>query len=331
MRANRVLVTVPHLYDREAPYLRRLESAGLEVVRRIGKARKLSENELIEALPGVFGTLAGSEPYTERVFKSAPDLRVIGRWGVGHDAIDLEAATRHQVAVCIAAGGNHEAVADYAFALMAALQRGLRDNTTKVCQVRWETTFRPGLWRSTVGIVGLGRIGKAVARRCRGFEMRILATEPAPDLAFVREHGIELVPLPELLRRADLVTLHCPLSPATRHMIDADRLALMKPSAYLVNTARGPLVDEAALHQALATGRIAGAGLDVFEVEPLGRSLLLALENVLLSPHIAGVDLTSEVGMAERAIDAILAVWEGRAPVADCLVNPDALVALRTA
>jgi D-3-phosphoglycerate dehydrogenase len=331
MTANRVLVTVPPLYDREAPYLRRLESAGLEVVRVIGRDRRLSEDELIDALPGVVGTLAGSEPYTERVFKSAPDLRVIGRWGVGFDAIDVEAATRHHVAVCVAAGGNHEAVADYAFALMAALQRGLRDNTTMVCAGRWATTFRPGLWRATVGIVGLGRIGKAVARRCRGFEMRILAAEPAPDMAFVREHAIELLPLEDLLRRADLVTLHCPLSPATRHMIDRARLALMKPTAYLVNTARGPLVDEEALHQALASNRIAGAGLDVFEQEPLGRSLLTTQESVLLSPHVAGVDLTSEVGMAERAIDNILAVWEGRAPAPECLLNPDAVVALRGA
>ncbi len=329
MRANRVLVTVPHLHDREAPYFRRLESAGLEVVRVIGKDRTLSEDELIDALPGGFGTFAGSEPYTDRVFKSATDLRVIGRWGVGFDAIDVDAATRHHVAVCVAAGGNHEAVADYAFALMAALQRGLRDNTTMVCAGRWQTTFRPGLWRATVGIVGLGRIGKAVARRCRGFDMRILAAEPVPDMAFVREHGIELLPLEELLRRSDLATLHCPLSPATRHMINRERLALMKPTAYLVNTARGPLVDEAALHEALASERIAGAGLDVFEQEPLLRSPLFTQEHVLLSPHIAGLDLTSEVGMADRAIDGILAVWEGRAPAAEYLLNPDATVALR--
>ena len=109
MAANRVLVTLAHIYDREAPYLRRLESAGLEVVRRIGKNGKLTEDELIEALPGVFATLAGSEPYTERVLAGAPDLRVIARWGVGYDAIDLEAATRRRVAVCIAVGANHEA------------------------------------------------------------------------------------------------------------------------------------------------------------------------------------------------------------------------------
>jgi D-3-phosphoglycerate dehydrogenase / 2-oxoglutarate reductase len=327
MPARRVLVTVPHIHDRAAPYLSRLEAAGLEVVRRLGKNGKLTEDELIEALPGVFGTFAASEPYTARVFERAPDLRVIARWGVGYDAIDLEAATRHAVAVCIAAGGNHEAVADYAFALMSALQRGLPANHRLITQGVWRTEFRPGIWRATVGIVGLGRIGKGVARRCRGFEMRILATEPAPDLGFVRDHRIELLPLEALLREAQIVTLHCPLSPATRHLINRERLALMRPGAYLVNTARGSLVDEAALFEALTSGRLAGAGLDVFEQEPLTASPLFALDNVLLSPHIAGVDLTSEVGMADRAIDAILAVRQGRRPAAEALLNPEALTA----
>jgi len=327
MGANRVLVTVTHIHDREASYLLRLENAGLEVVRRLGKAGKLSEDEVIEALPGVFATLAGSEPYTERVFRSAPDLRIIARWGVGFDAIDVAAATRHGVPVCTAVGANHEAVADYAVALMCALQRGLLQNHRLITSGAWRTEFRPGLWQATVGIVGLGRIGRAVARRCRGFEMTILAFEPLPDPGFVREHGIELVPLDELLRRADLVTLHCPASAENRHLINRERLALMKPSAYIINTARGALVDEAALYEALTTGRLAGAGLDVFEREPLTASPLFALDNALLSPHLAGVDETSEAAMANRAIDAILAVRRGEAPGPECLINPEALQA----
>lgn len=324
--ANRVLVTVAHIYHREAPYLRRLEAAGFEVVRAIGRhGGKLTEDELIEALPGVFATLASGEPYTEGVFKSAPDLRIVSRWGVGYDAVDLDAATRHGVAVCVAAGANHEAVADYAVALMCALQRGLLQNHRLLTQGQWRTEFRPGLWRATVGIVGLGRIGQAVARRCLGFEMRILAYEPKPDHEFVRKHGIELVSLKELLRPADLVTLHCPASTETRHLIDRERLALMKPSAFLVNTARGSLVDEAALYEALTTGRLAGAGLDVFEREPLTSSPLFALDNVIVSPHMAGIDLTSEAAMADRAIDAILAVRRGQAPARECLLNPEAL------
>jgi D-3-phosphoglycerate dehydrogenase / 2-oxoglutarate reductase len=327
MTANRVVVTVTHMHDREAPYLRRLEGEGLEVVRRIGKRGKLTENELIEALPGAFATLAGSEPYTERVFQSAPDLRIVSRWGVGFDAIDLAAATRHRVAVCTAVGANHDAVADYTFALMCALQRGLLQNHRLITQGKWRTEFRPGLWRATVGIVGLGRIGQAVARRCRAFDMRILAYEPAPDFVFVRQHGIELASLEDLLRQADLVTLHCPASSATRHLINRDRLPLMKPSAFLVNTARGSLVDEEALYEALAARRLAGAGLDVFEREPLTASPLFELDNVILSPHVAGVDYASEVAMANCAIDAILAVRRGVAPPADCLLNPASLAA----
>jgi len=325
MPANRVLVTVTHIHDREAPYLQRLEAEGLEVVRRIGKQGKLTEDELIQTLPGAFATLAGSEPYTERVFQSAPGLRVVSRWGVGFDAIDLAAATRHGVAVCTAAGANHEAVADYAFALMGALQRGLVHNHRLITRGVWRTDFRPGLSRATVGIVGLGRIGQAVARRCRGFDMRILAYEPNPDFVFVRAHWIEIVSLEDLLRQSDLVTLHCPGGSDTRHLINRERLRLMKPTAHLVNTARGSLVDEAALCEALTSGWIAGAGLDVFEREPLTDSPLFELDNVLLSPHVAGVDYASEVAMANRAIDSILAVRRGQAPPSDCLLNPEAL------
>jgi phosphoglycerate dehydrogenase-like enzyme len=329
---ERVLVTVTHIYRREAAYLRRLEDAGVEVVRLVGRSGgKLTEDELIEALPGVFGTLAGSEPYTARVFAQAPALRVIARWGVGFDAIDLAAATRHGVAVCTAVGANHETVADYTLALMCALQRGVVRNHRLITSGQWRTEFRPGLWRATVGIVGLGRIGQAVARRCRGFDMRILAHEPAPDLAFVRGHGIELLSLDDLLRQADLVTLHCPSTPASRHLMNRERLSLMKPTAHLINTARGALVDEAALYEALRSGRLAGAGLDVFEREPCTASPLFELDTVILSPHLAGVDETSEVAMADRAIDAILAVRRGEKPAGNCLINPEALAATRGA
>jgi D-3-phosphoglycerate dehydrogenase len=243
---------------------------------------------------------------------------------VGFDAIDVAAATRHGVLVFTAVGANHNAVADYALALMGALQRGLFRNHRLITQGQWRTEFRPGLWRATVGIVGLGRIGRAVARRCRGFEMRILAVEPEPDYAFARNHQVELCSLEDLLRDSDIVTLHCPAGPETHHLIDATRLRLMKPGAILINTARGTLVDEAALHEALRSGRLAGAGLDVFEREPLLASPLFGLDNVILSPHVSGVDYSSEVAMANRAIDSILAVWRGEPPPTDCLLNPEA-------
>ncbi len=147
MTARRVLITVPHTYQRDAPYLTRLEAAGLEVERRIGRHGKMTEDELRDALPGVFATLASSEPYSERIFRSAPDLRVVARWGVGFDAIDVDAATRHGVVVCTSVGANHEAVADYAVSLMCALQRGLVRNHRLITGGQWKTEFRPGLWR----------------------------------------------------------------------------------------------------------------------------------------------------------------------------------------
>jgi D-3-phosphoglycerate dehydrogenase len=190
---------------------------------------------------------------------------------------------------------------------------------------RWGGHFQPGLWRTTVGIIGLGRIGRALARRCQGFDMRILAYDAVPDAAYAQAHGIELVDLKTLFQDADFVSVNAPLAPETAKIVNREHLALMKPSAFLVNTARGGLVDEAALHEALAAGRIAGAGLDVFAVEPLpAESPLRQLDNVLLSPHCAGGSIEAVVAMTNRCVDNILAIRDGR-PLGDDLLNPEAL------
>jgi phosphoglycerate dehydrogenase-like enzyme len=184
----------------------------------------------------------------------------------------------------------------------------------------------PALWKSTVGIVGLGHIGKCVARRCLGFEMQVLAMEPAPDMAFVRQHGIQLVSLEELLRRADIITLHTPATPQNRHLINRERLALMRPTAILINTARGTLVDQDALIEALKNGRIAGAGLDVFQREPLeSSSPLLALDNVVLTPHCAGKDLTAQASTVSRCVETVLRFFRGEPLEPDDIRNPDVL------
>jgi D-3-phosphoglycerate dehydrogenase len=189
----------------------------------------------------------------------------------------------------------------------------------------WRAAMSPGLWRSTVGIIGLGRIGKAVARRCRGFDMEILAYDPVQDSEFARQHGVSYVPLEQLLRRSDIVSVHAPHTPQTDNMINRDTLALMKPGAFLINTARGGLVEEGALYEALTTGRLAGAGLDVFKVEPPVGSPLLKLDNVILSPHIAGSDLPTEVRVADRCIDSIAALARGENPGSEYLLNPEVL------
>jgi len=321
---RKVLLALYHLGERAVPYVQRLEGAGFEVICNPHQ-RWYAEEELIAALPGVFATIAGAEPYTDRVFREAKDLRIVARYGVGYEKIDVPAASRHGVLIAMAFGTNHEAVADSAFSLMAASVGTVVGHHLLVKGGGWRIDLHPGLWRATVGIVGLGRIGKAVARRCRGFEMRILAYETQPDAAFVRDNGIVLVPLETLFGQADIVSLHVPHTPETENLINRERLALMKPTAVLVNTARGGLVDEEALYEALTTGRIAGAALDVFKQEPPTGSPLLHLPNVLLSPHAAGTNTTSEAAVANRCIESILAVARDESPGGEFLLNPEVI------
>lgn len=323
-RASKVLIAAHFAAVPGDPLLQPLLDAGFDLVWN-PTGRFLTENELMGLLPGVVGTLAAVEPYTERVFANAPELRVVSRFGVGYDQIDVPAATRHRVAIAMAFGANHEAVADYALALMLTLADDVLMHHQQVKDGKWQMDFHPGFWGSTVGIVGLGRIGKAVARRCLAFGTTVLVYEPQPDTTFVREYAVRLVPLDTLLREADFVTLHLPASADTARFVNRERLALMKPTAFLVNTARGALVDEAALYDALTSGRLAGAGLDTFAEEPPWRSCLLSLPNVILSPHSAASDQRAKTAVLRRAVDSIVAVAMGRNPGPGLLLNPEVL------
>ena len=324
--AKKVLVNVYHLAEREAPYLQRLRDAGFELVFNRLKRQQTAE-ELIAALPDAFGTIAGGEPYTEQVFASpaARSLRVVARFGVGYDRVDVPAATKHGVAVAMAFGTNHEAVADGAFTLMASIAGRIVMRDRQVRSGGWGDAFHQGLWRATVGVLGMGRIGRAFIRRCQGFEMRILCHDPVGDAAWAKANGVTLVPLDQLLRESDFVSLHAPWTKATEKMINAQRLALMKKTAFLINTARGQLIDEEALADALEAKRIGGAAIDCFTKEPPAGSRLLKLDNVILTPHSTGMDVTAEHAMANRCIDSILAVSRGENPGDEYVLNPDAL------
>ena len=326
MKANKVLCNIQQIYGRPAQYLQPLRDAGLEIVMN-EKGRLLTEDELIGRLPGVFATIAGGEPYTERVFASSPDLKVVARFGVGWDKVDVAAATRHGVAVAMAFGTNHESVADGAFALAIGLSVNLIAHHKLTTSGGWGCGFHPGLWGRVAGIVGLGRIGRAMARRCQAFAMPVLAYDVAPDQQYAREHGIELVPLDHLLSEADIVSLHTPLLPETRNIIGARELALVKPTSFIINTARGGLIDEDALCAALVERRIAGAGLDVFAREPPEGSPLLKLDNVLLTPHALGMDEAAERLMAGRCVSSILAIRAGRDPGREFVLNAQVLAA----
>ncbi len=323
-RPGKVLVAVVHLQGREH-LLKPLVEAGLELVPN-PYGRPMTEDELLRHLPGCVASLAGQEPYTERVFAAAPGLRVVARLGVGFDAVDVAAATRHGVAVAMAFGSNHEPVADHAFALMAALAHAIPRYDRAIREGRWELLFHGRLTGAVVGIVGFGRIGRALAKRCQGFGMDVLVADPYMEAEALARLGCTLVPLDELLARADFVSLHAPLSPETRNLIDARRLALMKPTAFLVNTARGGLVDEPALVAALRERRIAGAGLDVMAVEPLpADSPLRSLPNVILTPHAAGASEWAIETMAARTVANVLSVLRGQDPGHGLLLNPEVL------
>lgn len=321
----KVLVTIPWFKDKTAPEFDRLRAAGCEILIN-RNARAYNEAELIEVIPEIHVTIAGSEPYNDRTLAVARSLKLIARVGVGYDMIDVAAATKRKIPVAMAFGTNHEAVADHAFAMLATLCNQLTTYHDSVREGEWRARFHRSLWQGTIGIIGLGRIGRALARRCAGFEMRILAHDIQPDAAFAKANGIEMVDLETLLQEADFVSVNAPHTPLTDKMINADVLARMKPSAYLINTARGGLVDEPALIDALRTKQIAAAGLDVVATEPLpGTSPLCDLDNVLLSPHCAGVSDKAVSMMLNRCVDSILDIKDGRKPPRELLLNPDVL------
>ncbi|MDW8222575.1 MAG: phosphoglycerate dehydrogenase [Gemmatales bacterium] len=324
----RVLIGSAVLCDENGSHLRILREAGLAVVFP-PEIRLLTESDLLRCLPGVHATIAGPEPYTARVIESAKDLCVIARSGVGYDSVDVEAATRHGVAVTITPGTNHDAVAEHAFALLLALAKDVVRQHQWTVQGGWSRQPTVPVRGQTLGIVGLGRIGKAMALRGLAFGMKVLATEKAPDWDFIRQHGIELVSLEELLRRSDFVSLHAPYTPETRYLIRAETIRLMKPTAFLINTARGGLVCERDLLEALEKGQIRGAGLDVFEKEPPGDNPLFRLPNVIVSPHLAGADTQSLRDMAEMAARTVVGLLRGEWFEDGRIVNPEVRPRLR--
>lgn len=302
---------------------RRLRAEGFETVHRPLTSRR-TEGQLIELLQGIDGVIASVDPFTARVLNAVPQLKVISRTGVGYDAIDVDAATARRVVVCNTPGVNRHAVAEWAFALMLYCSRQVAANMAEVPKGGWERHEGIDLAGKTLGIVGLGTIGKEVAQRARAFEMRILACDVVEDVQFAEAHGVTYVPVEQLLRESDFVTLHLFLNDKSRHLINAERLALMKPSAYLINTSRGGVIDTKALCDALKEKRIAGAALDVFEGEPLGPdSPLRGLENAYLSPHMAGSTSDARTRSGTVAADNVVRALKGLRPLH--VVNPEVL------
>jgi D-3-phosphoglycerate dehydrogenase len=260
---------------------------GLELI--VPEVHERLEAEQILQHAGLFdGAVCGDDRFNAEVLAAcAPRLKVISKWGTGIDSIDRDAAAKLGIQIRNTPDAFTDAVADSAMAYILSFARQTPWLDRAVKSGQWSKLPGRSLLECTLGVVGVGRIGKAVLRRARGFGMRLLGNDIIEiDPAFVAETGVEQVPLPELLAQADFVSLNCDLNPSSQHLIDAAALARMQPAAVLVNTARGPLVDELALVAALQAGRIAGAALDVFEHEPLPLdSPLRKMDNVLLAAH----------------------------------------------
>ena len=323
---SRVLLMHPVLDP--APAL--LEEAAVDVV-PYPAGLPLTEDGIRDAVEsrGCRGILSQvMDPIRETVL-SARGLEIVSNVAVGYDNIDVPAATRHGVMATHTPGVLTETTADFAFALMMAAARRIAEGDRLVRTGGfggWAIDVLLGrdVWGATLGLVGVGRIGGAVARRGRGFGMRVLYTDAValpPDVE--RELGATRAELDELLGEADFVSLHVPLTPETHHLIGPVQLARMKPSAVLVNTSRGPVVDEAALAEALRERRIFGAGLDVFEREPEVHPDLRLLDNVVLAPHIASGSVRTRSEMSALAVRNLLAGLRGERP--PNLLNPDVL------
>lgn len=319
-----VLVT-PREVEAFAPcYQDVLERAGLTLrFPPKAEANILTPAELRELLAGVEATIAGSEPYTAELFARHPQFKVVARVGVGFDSVDTVAATIAGVVVCTAPGTNQESVAEHCFALMLSYTRHIVTRVNSIRAGGWPRHFSLPLRGQTLGLAGLGRIGRAVATRAIAFGMRVIAYDPQPDVVFAESHGIRLVSWNELLKHSDYLSLHLPLMPTTRDIMNAAAFGQMKSTAVLVNTSRGGLVDEGALVAALKSNQLAGAVLDVLKDEPPPRDHpLLGFENVLITPHAAGVDVKSIGDMARSAAEAIAALWNGDWPSGQ-VVNPE--------
>ncbi len=301
--ARRVLVSDP-LSARAVASLR--ATPGLDVEERRG----LSEDQLLPLVAGIDAWIVRSATkVTRRLIDAAPGLRWVARAGAGLDNIDVDAARARGIVVLNVPGANAVAVAELTFGLLLALLRQIPAADASLRRGEWDRARWKGgeLRGRTLGIVGLGRIGRALAARARAFEMPCVGHDPYVDDASVRALGVEPLPLQALLPRAQILTLHLPLTPETRGLIGAAELARLPKGALVVNAARGGLLDEEALHAALVSGALGGAALDVFAAEPPGASPLLSLPNVVATPHVGAATVEAQEAVGEEIVKLLVA------------------------
>lgn len=299
-----------------------LRDSGMNLIDMRGSG--VDDPKFLEALKQADAILCGNDLIVnDEVLDMAPGVKVIAKMGAGLDTVDIDAASRHDAIVFHTPGANNQAVADHTFALMLNVARKIIYCDRSLREKRWEHTKIMGLeiWHKTLGLIGLGAIGRCVALRAKGFAMKVVAHDPYWPEVFAAEQGIERVEIDELLKVSDVISIHAPLTPENKGMIDAKALQTMKTTAILINAARGGLVNEADLYHGLKNKVIAGAGIDVFENEPPGDSPLLELDNVVLTPHTAAFTFEGMNNMSVGVVQQLIEYCKGNKPAH--IVNPE--------
>lgn len=311
----KILVTPTSMQPgKDSPALKALSSYCSDLVFNPTK-KPLEGSELTELLKDCDGYLAGLDSVTKEVLECCPNLKAISRYGAGYDRVDTKAARAMGIPVSNTPGANAQAVAELAMGMLLSLARRIPYLHEETRNGNWVRSTGIELFGKTVGIIGLGAIGKKLADCCRGFHMTILAYDPYIQEDYCKEHGISSVSLDELLKRSDFITLHLPLNDSTYHLIDADAIQKMKSSAILVNASRGGIVDEDAAYHALTEDRLGGLGLDAFEKEPPSASPLFSLPNVIATPHAGAHTAEATQAMADMAVNNLIQMLEnGKCP-----------------
>lgn len=284
MKKYKVIVTARSFGKTDDQAKNILEQNGCKIV-KIEAVNGPVEEQIKKEIVDSDAVIAGLDDYTEEIIKSGKRLKVISRYGVGYDKVDLETAKKNNVAVTITPGANGDSVADMAMALMLDVARNVSYMDRSMKEKNQQRPNGVEMWQKTLGVIGAGRIGQGVARRCKGFDMQVLCYDMYENELFKKEVGAEYVNLNTLLKKSDFITIHSPLTPETENMIDKKAFAIMKKEAIIVNTARGGIINEKDLYQALKSGEIRGAGLDATVKEPPYDSKLLTLDNCIITPH----------------------------------------------
>lgn len=326
-KATRRVVVSQRYFDQETIDYLRANNCTVDIMDLPqGKADgNLTHEELTTALEGAHGWIVGHAHVTRALLQGLPHLAIISRRGVGYERVDVEAVRDLGRVITIAAGGNDASVADHTVGMMLAVGRRLRESQNRILNGDWTILVSSDLNRKTVGIIGLGRIGRSVIQRLCGFECRLLVFDPFPDETYARKEGIVYCDIETILKESDYISLHAPLIEKTRNLIDERALSMMKPTAVLVNAARGGLVDDRALLNALKNGKLAGAGLDVYVSESNKEfadvtAELISLPNVVATPHSAASSLEGLARTNMVAAQCVVAVLNGSNPPEACVI-----------